>query len=238
MNSCSGCEVLNSKINRIEHMIRLNAISAASEVDAIEYIRSQLSPHGYIPAAGGWAASYRTLAFIVGEILDSPTPTTIIEFGSGVSTAWIALALKEYGDGKLISIEHDAKFLHATSKLLARNDLSEHVDLRHAPLKEINESVWYDPVVVTRDLPTLDLAFVDGPPGTGTPLSRKPAFDVLKHYLRDGALVLLDDCDRPDEQEIIALWTENSSGDCELLLEGEVSRTALMRYVRTAGIPE
>lgn len=224
---------LNSNIVDLAHMVRTSSVDCVSEIDAVSYLRSQLDPKNYIPAAGNWSASYRTLAFIAGEILEAPMQTTALEFGSGVSTVWIALALKKYGSGRLISIEHDATYLRRTAEILARNNLVEIVDLRHAPLVEKDKAIWYDCDVVTHELPDLDLVFVDGPPGRSATLARKPAFDVLCPYLRDGALVLLDDCDRSDERLIVDQWTEKTLVDHELRRVGEVSRTALLRFLRT-----
>ena len=50
-----------------------------------------------------------------------------------------------------------------------------------------------------------DLLIVDGPPGS-TPQSRYPAIPYFRESLADDYAVILDDANRPEEQEILKRW--------------------------------
>ena len=76
----------------------------------------------------------------------------------------------------------------------------------HAPLE--GRPLWYC-LDALADLPdVIDLLVVDGPPADrpGEGLRRAPALAVLDARLSDGAVVYLDDLDRPGEQAVIAGW--------------------------------
>jgi hypothetical protein len=68
---------------------------------------------------------------------------------------------------------------------------------------------WYDEAALGA-LPDegIELLLVDGPPGygEGMALSRHPALPVFAERLADGALVVLDDAERPGEREILGRW--------------------------------
>ena len=50
------------------------------------------------------------------------------------------------------------------------------------------------------------MLLVDGPVGALGPQARYPALPLLRERLLPGAVVLLDDADRPEEQEVLARW--------------------------------
>jgi predicted O-methyltransferase YrrM len=140
-------------------------------------------------------------------------PKLILELGSGSSTVLFAAALRANGAGRVISIEHDALHAEHTAELLEQADLSDRVELVHAPLAELQMSgrtfQWYD---LGRRLDMLtekiDLVFVDGPPGKVQSLSRYPALPVLLPHLSPRARVFVDDGAREDETRMVAMWAE------------------------------
>jgi hypothetical protein len=117
--------------------------------------------------------------------------------------------LKRHGFGRLLSLESDPEYFDQTRLELELHDLLDVVDLRLAPIvpHRIGETevLWYE----TRGLDpglSIDVLIVDGPPGDLAPLARYPALPLLSPYLRSGAAVLLDDCHREAEQEIVRRW--------------------------------
>ena len=70
----------------------------------------------------------------------------------------------------------------------------------HAP-----EVPWYDTGQLS-DLRRVDMLIVDGPPMPVHPLVRAPALPYFRSRLHGAWCVLLDDADRPGEQEILANW--------------------------------
>ena len=54
----------------------------------------------------------------------------------------------------------------------------------------------------------VDLLLVDGPPSYEGARVREPAMRMLAERLREGALILVDDANRPDERAMITAWSE------------------------------
>ena len=55
---------------------------------------------------------------------------------------------------------------------------------------------------------SIDILFIDGPPGRLQPLSRYPALPAARPHLSPHALVVVDDGRREDEAQMIELWRE------------------------------
>lgn len=143
-------------------------------------------------------------------------PELVVECGTGASTLFIARILKALKTGRLISIEHDHQWGNYIQELLIANDLEDVVHVIHAELKETEcwgyQTIWYDKEVVKRALPTdggIEVLLIDGPPGTAGFLPRMSAGPFLADYLRQGAIVMVDDMDRGDERRMVTEWQAN-----------------------------
>ncbi|MEE6289012.1 class I SAM-dependent methyltransferase [Georgenia sp. MJ173] len=179
-----------------------------------------------LPGSGGWALSASTLLGLW-DVVTQERPATIVECGSGSSTLWLGYAAREIGGARVVALEHKAAFARRTEDLLTRHGLQGIADVRHAPLSavEIDGETyrWYDRAQVS-DLGVIDLLLVDGPPkGTG-PMARFPAVPLLRQQLRPGALVVVDDAHRADEQEAVRRWSEHAG----LELVRQLSRDATL----------
>lgn len=156
------------------------------------------------PEFGWWLYDY---------ILKSNT-TKILEIGSGLSTAIIGSALKKNGRGSLVALEHDEVYFNKTLDLINACELQEYVTLVLSPLKNYmlasDNYKWYDvPYEILIDKfgqYGVDMMLVDGPPAAIGPLARYPALPLIKDYLSNHVVIILDDGDREDEKEIIARW--------------------------------
>ncbi len=85
---------------------------------------------------------------------------------------------------------------------------------------------WYDESALTEGLRTalqgdptddliddlIDLLLVDGPPAyvAGMGLARYPALPVMLDRLAPGATLVLDDAERPGEQEVLRRWEDGT----------------------------
>lgn len=136
-------------------------------------------------------------------------PRTIIECGNGASTLVISDALGQNGIGKLISLEHSEHYGAQTLGTLQAESLEDWVDLRIGDLevwkgKHLNPedaerlSRWY-PVSLLEDVESVDLLWVDGPPGATCLFSRYPALPALADKLSPHAEVWMDDTVRQEE---------------------------------------
>jgi Methyltransferase domain len=150
----------------------------------------------------------------------------LVELGSGVSTVLLARLLTRQrppSGWRLASVEHDASWAQRVTDQLKREHIGRHVTVIHAPLVPHPLAaaglLWYDEAIVAAGLDAVlgddlaDLLVVDGPPAyaEGHGLARYPALPVLQHRLAPGATVVLDDIDRPGEQEVVRRW-ERATG--------------------------
>src|SRR5262249_24327486 len=139
------------------------------------------------------------------------------------------------GTGKLISLEDVAVFAEITSRVIQLHELSAIVQVCHAPLREVKlESAtwnWYD-VACLKGIEehTVDLVIVDGPAGDLGDLARYPALPVLQQWIRPGALILIDDADRPDEKQMVDRW--QSEGLCNHRGTLEAEKGAILLEMR------
>jgi tRNA A58 N-methylase Trm61 len=136
----------------------------------------------------------------------------IVEFGSGISTFFIAKILREYG-GTLCSFEHDKNWLKIITDLLERHDLIQYASLNYAPLAKsrfgLKNCPWYDENVVDAKINNgIDMVIVDGPPAylPELSLSRYPAVPFCKSRLSQNYCIVLDDIDRYGEKQILEMW--------------------------------
>ncbi|MEU7428308.1 class I SAM-dependent methyltransferase [Streptomyces sp. NPDC040750] len=132
--------------------------------------------------------------------------------GSGISTLWLAKAMRTFGiPGHLVSLEHDRDYHAQNAREVERLGLGDIAQVRLAPLEQhtIQGETWaWYAEAAWRDLSGCGLLFVDGPPGWTAPLARYPAVPLLAGTLTPGAVVLLDDYDRDEEQAVAARWSQ------------------------------
>lgn len=193
-----------------------------------------------MPLPGGWAVGPPTLLSLVREVLARPEHPTIVECGSGTSTVWIALALRQRGGGRVIALEHTKRYVAQTRGDLDRAGLAAWAEVRLAPIEEQpvdgERHPWYA-ARAWQDLTDIDVLVVDGPPGSIAPQARFPALPLLGPALRDGATVLLDDVSRPNEAEVAKRWRA-LDGDVRLEEQRRVDRSVMFRAMRTVGPPQ
>lgn len=178
------------------------------QVESLLWLQGRLDREHPLPPTGGWAASPDLLVEIV-RLVDERPPRVVVEFGSGVSTLVIAQQLRAFGAGRLISFDHDPAFASQTRRRLKDAGLDDYAVVIDAPLGEVplGDAVWD-----WYQLPdgaidgSVDLVVVDGPPSIEGRLSRYPALPVLAERLGQGAVILVDDGGRLDEQEMVRRW--------------------------------
>jgi predicted O-methyltransferase YrrM len=168
--------------------------------------------------ANAWALLPAGLELVLGAVAEGRP--TVVECGSGESTVAIARLLAERGDGRLYSLEHDEHWAERTRNRLAAEELTECVELIEAPLRPhgLGDGDWYELGALERLPHAIDLLLVDGPPGDLAPdgQMRYPALPLLAPRLADGALVLLDDIDRPGELHVLERWRRELGTEFEL----------------------
>lgn len=181
------------------------------QTEALCGLYAVLQPDRPLPTMRGWAASPDVLLATAAIVLER-RPEVVVEFGSGASSIVLGLALRKVGGGVVHSIDHDAEWARKTSWLLADFSLQDTVTVSTHPLGPITDpdlttpqgaTTWYSDVTVPDGV---DLAIVDGPVGSRTPMARYPALPALHHHLSPGATVVVDDAGRRGESAVVAAW--------------------------------
>jgi len=157
------------------------------------------------------------LKFLLSEI-SKGRRKNIIEFGSGLSTVYMAeLAKLLLLDVKIISVESDHYWLDKVEKHAAIHDLLDYVDFIYAPvypdLRLGGKNKWYDISVLNKSVSSLilfDLVLIDGPIAyyPDISLSRYGALPFVISRSTVDCLILLDDCNRSGEKAVLDRWKE------------------------------
>jgi len=185
-----------SKITNILNVQKKQSTHSYYQLEAFQQLMSLLKFTAPIPPTRGWVASPDILLTMT-DIIRTHKPRLAVELGSGVSTLVIAKA----GAKKVISIDNSDEFATKTRSLLKEHGVRG-VEVRVAPLTPHVSGVdWYDTSKLG-DLKSIDLLFIDGPPGSNSPDARKPALPELLDRLSPKAVIILDDVDRPAEREL------------------------------------
>jgi predicted O-methyltransferase YrrM len=103
----------------------------------------------------------------------------VVEAGTsyGVSTLYLAAAVRDNGRGVVIGTEHETKKARAARQTFAVAGLSEFIDLREGDLRQTLKSVTGP----------IDFMLID----IWTPMAR-PALELVAPHLRPGAIVICD----------------------------------------------
>ena len=180
-------------------------------LEALSQLNKLVSLKAPYPLLDEWAMDPVSMLSLLREVL-SRKPRLILECGSGTSTVWLAAALRRIGSGRLVSLDHLEEYAQPTRDALVAQGFEDIAEVRCAPLVQLEVAdeafKWYDPVTVS-DLLEIDVLIVDGPPkGTGEQ-ARYPALPLMANRLQAGALIVLDDTDRPEEGKIMERWQDS-----------------------------
>ena len=147
----------------------------------------------------GYTADLSYLSAVLDYAMKARGP--ILECGSGLTTFLLAIA----GRHSVWSLEHLDEWQRRIQTPLNWTGTSANVLL--APLQRYG---WYDWYTVPAELPSdFRLVICDGPPGN-TLGGRYGLMPVLRHKLHEGATILLDDAERPEEQSVLQQWAKEA----------------------------
>jgi len=206
-------QVARDETRQVEALLQL--------VPALEQRRALLPP------SGRWAMDARSIGHLM-DLVRARHIQLAVELGSGTSSIWLGYQLEKTG-GRLVSVEHESEFAEMTRTSVQRHGLADTVEVRLAPLVDLDTARWYDTAELA-DLTAVDLLVVDGPPGSVGRRARAYALPFFLERLAPDALVILDDSNRPDEVEIVRDWISRYNLE---RIETGMSRLAVLRR-RTA----
>lgn len=200
-------KITENQQNLMQSLIEKNA-NALKQMENLQHLHSFIKPVFPLPNTGGWAASPDLLAIIFKQIIINK-PSVIIELGSGTSTLYIGHLLKDQNiKGKLFSVDHDPIYAMTTRENVKHAGLDEQVAVYTCPIEPLTvkgkEWLWYG--ISKMEIPQINFLIVDGPIGSLQKKSRYPAMPLLFEKLAPGAIIILDDYNRPDEQALVQDW--------------------------------
>lgn len=210
------------------------------EMQHLIWLSSRISPRRPLPLPLRTGMVARSgILNAVWELIRSERPQRVLELGSGLSSLVMAYALEANGAGRLQALEDRGESAAATRQLLAEHNLQSYAQVLDAPLRPLKldgeRRHWYTLPEPSSDQP-IDLLFVDGPAGQLAPGIRYPALPLLRDFLADHAVILLDDTFREHESQILARWLEAFP---ELALDDryDSQEFAVLRVVRPKAGP-
>jgi hypothetical protein len=176
--------------------------------------RGPLLPHVTGRELGAWSLGPRTIRFLQDSVSEL-RPRLVIEFGSGVSTAFLAQAMQDAGLAGdrpvIVSLEQDEAHARLTRRLLEDAGLGSLVDVVVAPLaRQRIEDVDVECYSVTRELDTAlggrlaEFAVVDGPAAASG--ARFGTLPLVRHHLGPKAHFMMDDALRDGELMVATRW--------------------------------
>lgn len=236
-------------------LLKSELFNTARQLEAFIGIQNYLNHGEMLPQMHGWPVS-PDLAFWLIGLIQKNHYDAIIEFGSGTSTILIAQALhsKKNNQGtnrslaKHIAFEHLEKFYTKTISELNGTQPNHNTQVILAPLsKQIHSGGDYQYYSCRQHLkdfaadlpgaPTKILVLVDGPPARTGKHARYPALPIiLEHFQNSGIDILLDDYARPDEKEIVKMWSDTLEKDkryCYTLETKKMEKDACLISIQT-----
>jgi predicted O-methyltransferase YrrM len=172
---------------------------------------------------GRWAIDPR-FAEILTVTIGNRRPQLVVELGSGASTVIAAASLRALGEGRVLSLEHDAGWAEQTRALLGQRGLDGWAEVVHAPLVDHGEGRgayrWYALPDPARFEGGIDLLVVDGPPRKTSPDARYPALPLFREHLSPASAILMDDGNRREERSIVRRWARELRATVEHFPEG------------------
>jgi predicted O-methyltransferase YrrM len=166
-------------------------------------------------AIGAWALDETTLSELA-TIVRRERPEAILELGSGTSTVLLSALLRElHGDqarDRLVTLEQDSHWANVTRDALVRRGLAHVASVHCVPVGPPRDGVpaCYLPTqhaIASLRAAAPQLVLVDGPT-LDSGASRVGAVELARPYVRDNALLLLDDALRDAELLVAEAWSQ------------------------------
>lgn len=219
------CAIYHDKPVPVSTLLFLRKLARGSDVLSLEFraVRTDgrilhnpfLSSQLVNMEIGMWSLTVDTLNFLERQI-QFLKPETVLEFGSGISTACLARYMQElHGNTNrmyVFSIEQDAKFAQETEHLLQTLHLEKYCRVVYSPLcDQLIEGIrttCYDlrgdflNKVLEDNYP--DFVVIDGP--AGGPGARFGTLPLVTPFLSSRAWFFLDDALRDGELKVAQLW--------------------------------
>jgi predicted O-methyltransferase YrrM len=181
------------------------------QLEALHNLQQKIDLEKPLPSLTGGAASPE-LALSIVDAVEESSAKTVVDIGSGISSAVAGYAVSKISGGRVLALDHAEEFYEKTKRLVEEHELSSTVEVVHAPLTEYELEngayQWYERKQLEA-VDSIDVLVVDGPPGFVHASARYPALPLLHEKLSPHAIVIMDDYKRDDEKAIVDKWTSD-----------------------------
>jgi predicted O-methyltransferase YrrM len=201
-------ENIENKIELETKQIYRMIQSEFRQLESLLNLHSLIKPVHPLPSFRGWTIRADS-AVIIYSLIKERGVKKILELGSGASSLIMAYALQDLGQGNIVSLEHDKKYIQESRSMIDKHGLDRYCTVHYSPLVEtrVEDIVYKFYSTDHQHLDDLfDMILVDGPPAPTNPMARFPALPVFYEKLRKGGLVILDDARRKDEKMAVKKW--------------------------------
>ncbi|HEX3241498.1 MAG TPA: hypothetical protein VHQ97_00315 [Solirubrobacterales bacterium] len=156
-----------------------------------------------------WATNGITFWALFSAMLVKLQPESVLEFGGGRSTTFLADYAFRFGKSGLTIEQSEAWHQKILSDLRLMNVSG--YDVHHVPLEEgAGPTGWYEFTEVQRLIGdrTYELVFIDGPVGDGRRNERGQ--EIIREASRDAKLIIVDDVQREHNMTFFDSLTEST----------------------------
>jgi len=178
-------------------------------------------PKGLIETDNSFALEEPKLRQLL-ELAQTNQVQSILEFGSGQSTAAFCRVLK---DAQVVSVESSAYYMEATRQLCESvNTPHQDPTLIHLPIQWQRHSkrlyLSYALSKLPQEIQTkrFDLCFIDGPVQNHTLAGREYILYKVFDRLSEGAIIVVDDAHRNDSKVGLQNWLRTFDRSLEVVM--------------------
>jgi predicted O-methyltransferase YrrM len=204
---------VNTKLNFLRQRDKQNHLSLREMINIRPLVDGPPLDYGH------WAMD-PYLGKVLAQTIARHRPATIVECGSGTSTVFMAHLVQQFGvAGTVTALDHLDQYARRSRKLIEEHGCTDYAEVITAPLEnwDINgdEQPWYGVDFERFDPQSIDLLLVDGPPAKTAPQARYPAVPLLKPYLAEDCLIVMDDAKRASERRTAHRWAKLLNAELE-----------------------
>jgi predicted O-methyltransferase YrrM len=198
--------VILAELGRLRASLEQHLMDIVADVTQLEpllTLSARLVTRQPLPAMRGYAIA-PDFALILTTLVADEKPELVVETGSGVSTLVIAYALEKLGRGRVVALDHDARYADRTRALIERHGLGAYAKVVNAPLEELDvggeRHRWYA-LSALDGLDGIDLVVDDGPPKYAGKMLRYASLPLFRTRLSARGIFVLDVVG--DEEKVI-----------------------------------
>lgn len=158
-------------------------------------------------------------------------PGSFVDLGTGEGMSVEAIMDSVPSTAPIWTVDDDSKYIDEVKKRFEREKRNTgNLEFLHAPLEECEvggkRQKWYQNKTLERITGPIVLLFVDGPVGE---VGRYPAVPFFQAKMATKATILLDDCRRAGERQILEAWKNY------FVMKGLPCRSDILRTDRGLG---